>query len=89
MSMPSLLELHGTRDISVPRLPLIEVQRSSKALALEKIEQRGRFFFHKDQKFFLKGVTYGPFAPTAGGGPFPQAAQVDLDFALMSELGVN
>jgi len=89
MSMPSLLELHGTRDISVPRLPLIEVQRSSKALALEKIEQRGRFFFHKDQKFFLKGVTYGPFAPTAGGGPFPQAAQVDLDFGLMSELGVN
>ncbi|HZH84283.1 MAG TPA: glycoside hydrolase family 2 TIM barrel-domain containing protein, partial [Phototrophicaceae bacterium] len=89
MSMPSLLELHGTRDISVPRLPLIELQRSSKTFTLEKIDQRGRFFFHKDQKFFLKGVTYGPFAPSADGVPFPERAKVDLDFALMSELGVN
>src|ERR1044071_8353208 len=89
MSMPSLLELHGTHDISVPRLPLIELPRSSKTFTLEKIDQRGRFFFHKEQKFFLQGVTYGPFAPSAGGVPFPELAKVDLDFALMAELGVN
>ena len=87
--MPSLLELHGTPDISIPSLPLIEVRRSSKAMTLEKIDQRGRFFFHKGQKFFVKGVTYGPFAPSAGGVPFPELAKVDLDFALMAALGVN
>ena len=26
-----------------------------------------KFFFEGDQKFFLKGVTYGPFKPDAEG----------------------
>jgi GT2 family glycosyltransferase len=34
-------------------------------------------------------VTYGPFALSRNGAPFPEARTVELDFALMSELGVN
>jgi GT2 family glycosyltransferase len=55
----------------------------------EKIELRGRFFFINEQKFFLKGVTYGPFSPGRSGVPFPEPATVEADFALMTELGVN
>jgi hypothetical protein len=34
-------------------------------------------------------VTYGPFALSRKGVPFPEGPTVELDFALMSELGVN
>ena len=90
MSMLSFLELRGVRDLDVQTLPIVELrQRSSKAVALEKIDLQGRFFFHNDEKFFLKGVTYGPFDPTSTGVPFPEAAKLELDFALMTELGIN
>jgi GT2 family glycosyltransferase len=55
----------------------------------EKITLRGRFFFANDEKFFLKGVTYGPFSPSGEGIPFPEPTQVEADFALMAKLGAN
>ena len=51
--------------------------------------RRGRFFFHNNEKFFLKGVTYGPFAPSRSGAPFPEPAVAEKDLALMAELGAN
>lgn len=50
---------------------------------------RAKFFFEGDRKFFLKGVTYGTFAPDAQGfyvGP-PEKARRDL--AMMKEIGIN
>ena len=50
---------------------------------------RAKFFFEGDRKFFLKGVTYGTFAPDAQGfyvGP-PEKARRDL--AMMREIGIN
>ncbi|HUF41998.1 MAG TPA: glycoside hydrolase family 2 TIM barrel-domain containing protein, partial [Verrucomicrobiae bacterium] len=58
-------------------------------IELEQVELRGRFFFQNDKKFFLKGVTYGPFRPNHSGVPFPEPEKVEVDFALMAELGVN
>jgi GT2 family glycosyltransferase len=55
----------------------------------EKVSLQGRFFFLNDEKFFLKGVTYGPFSPSNEGVPFPEAARVETDFALIVELGAN
>ena len=55
----------------------------------EKITARGRFFFNNDEKFFLKGVTYGPFAPSRQEVPFPDPARVESDFTLMTRLGAN
>ena len=34
---------------------------------LEPIRVRAKFFFEGDRKLFMKGVTYGPFAPDAEG----------------------
>jgi O-antigen biosynthesis protein len=53
------------------------------------IRVQGKFFFAGEAKFFVKGVTYGPFAPGSHGAPFPERATVIRDFHLMTELGAN
>ncbi len=88
MPMPSLLDLRGTPVIDLPMPSFFESSRK-RIVALEKVDLRGRFFFRNDEKFFLKGVTYGPFSPSRPGVPFPPASTVETDFALMRELGVN
>jgi len=40
-------------------------------------------------RFLIKGVTYGTFAPDADGYQFPSAAQIATDFRMMAELGLN
>src|SRR6516225_5221628 len=53
------------------------------------IRVHGKFFFAGDQKHFVRGVTYGPFAQGSHGAQFPEIAMVEKDFALMGEAGVN
>src|SRR5436190_15652153 len=40
-------------------------------------------------RFLVKGVTYGTFAPDANGNQFPPARQIAEDFRLMASLGIN
>ncbi len=53
------------------------------------IRVQGKFFFLGDRKFFLKGVTYGPFSVGADGTQFPERGMVLRDFRLMAELGAT
>jgi O-antigen biosynthesis protein len=53
------------------------------------IQVRGKFFFAGQDKFFVKGVTYGPFGPGSHGAQFPERDMVARDFALMLEAGAN
>ncbi|MGH7033547.1 MAG: glycosyltransferase, partial [Stellaceae bacterium] len=53
------------------------------------IRVRGKFFFASEEKFFVKGATYGPFAVGSHGSQFPEREVVTRDFALMVEAGVN
>jgi O-antigen biosynthesis protein len=48
-----------------------------------------KFFFEGDRKFFVKGATYGPFAPNAAGDSFGRPEQVEVDLRLMREIGLN
>lgn len=88
MLVPSFIEPQRAPIVGLPTPSLLESRERPKA-ALGKIILRGRSFFENDKKFFLKGVTYGPFAPSCPGVPFPDPASVKSDFALMSELGIN
>ena len=54
-----------------------------------RIRPASKFFFEGDRKFFIKGVTYGPFAPDAKGDQFGRPEQVEIDLRLMREIGVN
>ena len=49
----------------------------------------GKFFRAGKAKHFVKGVTYGPFAPGSHGAQFPEFDVVERDFALMVTAGIN
>src|SRR5438552_12350123 len=53
------------------------------------IRVHGKFFFADGAKYFVKGVTYGPFGPGSHGAQFPETQIVERDFALMRGAGVN
>ena len=54
-----------------------------------RVRARAKFFFEGDQKFFLKGVTYGTFAPDAEGYYVGPSAKARLDLSMMRDAGVN
>jgi len=54
-----------------------------------RIRAVAKFFFEGDRKFFVKGVTYGPFRPDTEGHYLGTPPQLERDLKLMSELGVN
>src|SRR5688572_8244585 len=41
------------------------------------------------ERFYVKGFSYGPFAPNSDGEALPEWAQVQRDFAHIRELGAN
>ena len=54
-----------------------------------RIRPAAKFFLEGDNKFFVKGVTYGPFNPDAEGNYLGRPDQVDVDLALMRQIGLN
>ncbi|WP_052664328.1 glycosyltransferase [Nitriliruptor alkaliphilus] len=52
-----------------------------------RITVDGKQFRRGDERFHLRGVTYGTFRPRADGHRFPEPSQVDADFAAMREAG--
>lgn len=61
----------------------------SAEVAASRIRVRAKFFFEGTEKFFVKGVTYGPFAPDAEGQHFGTPQSVRRDFEAMREAGIN
>ncbi len=57
--------------------------------SLEPIRVRAKFFFEGGRKFFIKGVTYGPFAPDANDEYFGTPEQAARDLAVMRDTGIN
>lgn len=55
----------------------------------EVVTVKGKFFFIKEKKFFLKGVSYGPFSIGSHGESFPEKSVVEKDFAMIAEMGAN
>jgi glycosyltransferase involved in cell wall biosynthesis len=54
-----------------------------------RVRRDGKFFRLGDEKFYVKGVTYGPFAPDSNGQHFATRAQTRKDFEQIQELGGN
>jgi len=57
--------------------------------SLPRVRAKGRYLFAGDTKFFIKGVTYGPFPENSRGEPLPEDATVLRDFDLMRRAGIN
>ena len=57
---------------------------------LPRLVPRAKFFFEGDRKFYLQGVTYGPFRPSTPHGPScPRRKKPRSISRLMREIGVN
>lgn len=55
----------------------------------DRISLDGKFFRLGPRKFYVKGVTYGPFVPNSAGEPFADPDQTRRDFVTLRELGAN
>jgi len=50
---------------------------------------RGKFLYVGDEKFWVRGVTYGTFRPDGAGVQFPVHAVVERDFQAIAAAGFN
>src|SRR4249920_3323755 len=57
--------------------------------APDRLHVNGRLFVRNNQRVWLRGVTYGPFAPNSQGDPFPPRRVVRDDLTQMTEAGFN
>jgi glycosyltransferase involved in cell wall biosynthesis len=55
----------------------------------QRVRVSGKFFRLGEEKWYLKGLTYGPFAPNSQGLFLPERPQVRRDFAHMNDMGAN
>jgi GT2 family glycosyltransferase len=68
----------------------VAVRQETRAVAgRQSVRVQGKFFFSGEEKFFVKGVTYGPFPVGTHGGQFPEREMAIRDFRLMAEMGAN
>ena len=49
----------------------------------------GKFLTVGGERFLIRGVSYGTFAPDTDGVQFPTADRIALDFSLMEAAGIN
>ncbi|MEA2648920.1 MAG: hypothetical protein QOG61_1355, partial [Candidatus Binataceae bacterium] len=54
-----------------------------------RLVARGKYLFEGAEKFYVRGVSYGPFAPNSRGEGYPEPERAAADFALMRRLGAN
>src|SRR3954454_13276518 len=57
--------------------------------ATNRVRRDGKFFRLGTEKFFVKGVTYGPFALNADGDAYADLDQTRADFEQILSLGAN
>lgn len=62
---------------------------SASQVSPARVTVDGKFLRLGADKFTVKGVTYGPFAPNEAGEFFASPEQTKADFALIQELGAN
>ena len=90
------MALRATPLISSSRVPArspsglpILVSACGTASDLNVVSAGGKFLWIGDEKFYVRGVTYGTFRRNCDGDAFPSPKIVNLDFAAMSANGIN
>jgi len=56
---------------------------------MARLVSHGKYLLDGAQKFYFRGVSYGPFAPNSRGERYPERERAAADFALMKQLGAN
>ena len=61
----------------------------SSDVAFQRPGSRGKFLYVGDEKFWIRGVTYGTFRPDASGSEYHSPEVLERDFALIAASGMN
>ncbi len=81
------------QESGVPGASLIHLQSVPKrwppANSTDRVRTDGKFLRIGAEKFWVKGVTYGPFRPNSLGDPLPEPAQVEQGFRQLVGMGAN
>src|SRR5690242_17146536 len=56
---------------------------------LVRVAPRRKFLYAGDEKFYVRGVTYGGFRPRRNGEEFPEPAAVEIDLLRKKSAGIN
>ena len=56
---------------------------------MQRPRVHGKFLFVGDEKFWIRGVTYGTFKPDHSGVQFPPQDVVERDFRAIADAGLN
>src|SRR5829696_625746 len=75
----------GPREAEMRSVPAHE----TRGPALARVHARGKFLWAGEEKLYVTGVTYGPFAPGEDPQGFDDRARVERDFAAMADARVN
>src|SRR5579864_635799 len=87
----------GTNDRNRRRIPSLVISPrlgdpeflGHKSASTKSVRAQGKFLFAGHEKFCVRGVTYGPFAPRADGVEYPAPSAVAWDFTQMKRNGIN
>ncbi|MFC1579217.1 glycoside hydrolase family 2 TIM barrel-domain containing protein [Pseudomonadota bacterium] len=73
-----------------------EMENDSRSTSLQPIAANsprphiaGKFIFVGDEKFWIKGVSYGAFRPDEQGVEYQDKEKIERDFAMMAANGIN
>ena len=79
-----------TQPINSPAISAGALSKSAaQATPAQRVRTDGKFFRLGTEKFYPKGVTYGPFQPGADGIALPEPVQVERDFLRIKQLNAN
>jgi GT2 family glycosyltransferase/sugar lactone lactonase YvrE len=65
------------------------IRRDPSPILTARVAADGKFLRAGGERFLVKGVTYGTFAPDADGYQFPALKRIAEDFRQMTDLGFN
>ena len=94
-SPTTLGEPNGPLPVHAPPPVVPQASRTAPAepqtapTTLGRLTARGKFLYVGDEKFYIRGVTYGTFRRRADGSEVPEPDVVEQDFALMAAHGIN
>ena len=71
--------------VAIPALP----PTCESPPSLSRVSARGKFLWAGSEKFYIHGVTYGPFHPNPDDNCYPSAQIVESDFAQSAANGMN
>lgn len=77
------------RHLQVSTQEAFAAAATATPLNLPRPRVSGKFLYVGDEKFFIRGVTYGAFRPDKDGNEYHDLEVIERDFAQMVENGLN